>query len=232
MPEPKAQADVAYDRLRADILGGALQPGTKLKLEALRGRYDVSINTLRETLSRLSADGLVEAEGQRGFTVMPASLADLIDITADAPPARVPRRAAVGRARRSRMGVAPGRGLSQAVQGRGTGGQGGGQARRSARELQPRVPHRADLGLQFALAAALPSHDVRPEPALPHAGVPGEEFPARPVAPRAQADPGSGAGARRRRRWRRCSERTSPRAARCMPSTRPKAGEGPRNAKR
>jgi GntR family carbon starvation induced transcriptional regulator len=74
-------ADVAYDRLRADILGGALLPGMKLKLDALRARYDVSINTLRETLSRLAADGLVEAEGQRGFTVMPASLADLIDIT-------------------------------------------------------------------------------------------------------------------------------------------------------
>ena len=79
-PQPSV-ADVVYDRLRADILGGALQPGMKLKLEGLRGRYDVSINTLRETLSRLSADGLVEAEGQRGFTVMPASLADLIDIT-------------------------------------------------------------------------------------------------------------------------------------------------------
>jgi GntR family transcriptional regulator, carbon starvation induced regulator len=79
--EPSSVADVVYDRLRADILGGALQPGMKLKLEGLRGRYDVSINTLRETLSRLSADGLVEAEGQRGFTVMPASLDDLIDIT-------------------------------------------------------------------------------------------------------------------------------------------------------
>jgi GntR family transcriptional regulator, carbon starvation induced regulator len=80
--EPQTSvADLVYDRLRADILGGALQPGMKLKLEGLRGRYDVSINTLRETLSRLTADGLVEAEGQRGFTVMPASLADLIDIT-------------------------------------------------------------------------------------------------------------------------------------------------------
>jgi GntR family carbon starvation induced transcriptional regulator len=74
-------ADVAYDRLRADILGGALPPGMKLKLDSLRERYEVSINTLRETLSRLTADGLVAAEGQRGFTVMPASLADLIDIT-------------------------------------------------------------------------------------------------------------------------------------------------------
>jgi DNA-binding GntR family transcriptional regulator len=74
-------ADAAYSRLRADILGGELLPGMRLKLDALRDRYEVSVNTLRETLSRLAADGLVEAEGQRGFTVMPATLADLIDIT-------------------------------------------------------------------------------------------------------------------------------------------------------
>lgn len=80
-PEHAGVADAAYRRLRADILGGALLPGTRLKLDALRARYDVSINTLRETLSRLAADGLVEAEGQRGFTVVPATLADLIDIT-------------------------------------------------------------------------------------------------------------------------------------------------------
>ena len=74
-------ADAAYHRLRADILGGELLPGMKLKLDALRDRYEVSVNTLRETLSRLAADGLVEAEGQRGFTVVPATLTDLIDIT-------------------------------------------------------------------------------------------------------------------------------------------------------
>src|SRR4051794_26422188 len=79
--EQPSVADEAYSRLRSDILGGELLPGMKLKLDALRERYEVSVNTLRETLSRLAADGLVEAEGQRGFAVMPASLADLIDIT-------------------------------------------------------------------------------------------------------------------------------------------------------
>lgn len=74
-------AEAVYGRIRADILGGALSPGMKLKLDALKERYDVSINTLRETLSRLAADGLVAAEGQRGFTVVPASFADLLDIT-------------------------------------------------------------------------------------------------------------------------------------------------------
>src|ERR1043165_5165458 len=66
---PMGVGDAAYSRLRADILGGELLPGMKLKLDALRDRYEVSVNTLRETLSRLAADGLVEAEGQRGFTV-------------------------------------------------------------------------------------------------------------------------------------------------------------------
>ncbi len=74
-------AELVYGRIHADILNGALAPGMKLKLDALRERYNVSVNTLRETLTRLSADGLVAAEGQRGFAVVPASLSDLIDIT-------------------------------------------------------------------------------------------------------------------------------------------------------
>ena len=78
---PASVAEFVYERLRTDILCGALAPGMKLRLEALRERYDVGVNTLRETLSRLASDGLVEAEGQRGFTVVPVSLADLIDIT-------------------------------------------------------------------------------------------------------------------------------------------------------
>lgn len=78
---PATIAEAIHGRLRADILSGALPPGMKLKLDALRQRYDVSINTLRETLSRLAADGLVEAEGQRGFTVVSVSLSDLVDIT-------------------------------------------------------------------------------------------------------------------------------------------------------
>jgi GntR family transcriptional regulator, carbon starvation induced regulator len=73
--------ETVYRRLRGEILDGALKPGGKLKLDTLKSRYHVSVNTLRETLSRLVADGLVQNEGQRGFTVIPASLADLRDIT-------------------------------------------------------------------------------------------------------------------------------------------------------
>jgi GntR family transcriptional regulator, carbon starvation induced regulator len=73
--------ETVYRRIRGEIIEGALKPGGKLKLDTLKGRYHVSVNTLRETLSRLVADGLVQNEGQRGFTVVPASLADLRDIT-------------------------------------------------------------------------------------------------------------------------------------------------------
>src|SRR6516165_8552864 len=73
--------EAIYTRLRTDILLGEWQPDDRLKLDRLRQRYAASVNTLRETLARLVSEGLVANEGQRGFTVVPASLADLRDIT-------------------------------------------------------------------------------------------------------------------------------------------------------
>src|SRR5438874_13614820 len=70
-----------HHRIRQDIILGTLQPASKLKLEHLSKIYGASVNTLRETLSRLAADGLVVAEGQRGFAVLPVSMEDLRDIT-------------------------------------------------------------------------------------------------------------------------------------------------------
>lgn len=81
-PAPAATlTETLYQRIRNDILVGMLRPGDRLKLGELRLRYGASVNTLRETLSRIVSDGLVANEGQRGFTVVPASLADLQDIT-------------------------------------------------------------------------------------------------------------------------------------------------------
>jgi GntR family carbon starvation induced transcriptional regulator len=69
-----------YRRIRTDILLGRLVPGQKLKLEMLRESYRVSVSTLREILSRLSAEGLVVAEGRRGFEVAPVSKANLKEL--------------------------------------------------------------------------------------------------------------------------------------------------------
>lgn len=69
-----------YQRIKRDIIFGELEPGTKLKLEALKERYSASLSTLRETLNRLASDGFVEAPEQRGFFVTPVSREDLLEI--------------------------------------------------------------------------------------------------------------------------------------------------------
>jgi DNA-binding GntR family transcriptional regulator len=73
-------ADRAYDRLRGDIVFGRLAPGTRLRLDRLAKVYGASVSTLREILSRLSSEGLVLSEGQRGFQVTPVSPAGFQDV--------------------------------------------------------------------------------------------------------------------------------------------------------
>ena len=70
-------AETSYRRIRADIIFGRLSPGQKLRLENLKVTYDTSISTLREILNRLSSEGLVLAEGQKGFEVSAVSVAYL-----------------------------------------------------------------------------------------------------------------------------------------------------------
>lgn len=69
-----------YERLRGEIVGGRLLPGTKLRLDDLRGQYGVSLSPLREALSRLAAEGFVVSENQRGFNVAPVSRAMFADV--------------------------------------------------------------------------------------------------------------------------------------------------------
>lgn len=78
---PKTLTDYVYGQLRADIISGKLAPKSKLKIEHLRTEYRVGATPLREALSRLSSDGFVITEGQRGFRVSPISPEDLDDVT-------------------------------------------------------------------------------------------------------------------------------------------------------
>ena len=73
--------ETAYDRIRADVIFGLLEPGRKLRIDDLRGRYGLGATPLREALARLSATGLVEATSQRGFRVSRISVRDLEDVT-------------------------------------------------------------------------------------------------------------------------------------------------------
>lgn len=78
--EVETIGDDGYRRIRTDILFGRLRPGQKLRLEGLKEGYSVSVSTLREILSRLTSEGLVLAEGRRGFEVAPVSVDNLKEL--------------------------------------------------------------------------------------------------------------------------------------------------------
>jgi DNA-binding GntR family transcriptional regulator len=71
-----------YRRIRADIVFGRLAPGERLTLDRMRDIYSASVSTLREVLNRLCAEGLIIAEGSRGFEVMPISSGNLREVAA------------------------------------------------------------------------------------------------------------------------------------------------------
>ena len=77
----KTLIEYAYQNLRKDIISGELVPGSKLRIELLRSKYEIGASTLREALTLLVADALVTSEGQRGFKVAPISLEDMKDVT-------------------------------------------------------------------------------------------------------------------------------------------------------
>lgn len=77
----KTLAEDIYQRIRADILGGRLSVGQRLKLAAMAAGYDVSLNIVREALTRLAADKLVKTQPQQGFAVTAMTAAEMRDLT-------------------------------------------------------------------------------------------------------------------------------------------------------
>jgi GntR family transcriptional regulator, carbon starvation induced regulator len=80
-PGAKSLTSQAFERLRADILGGQLRPTERLRIQAISERYGIGATAIREALSRLVTDGFVESVDQRGFCVAPVSRAELLDLT-------------------------------------------------------------------------------------------------------------------------------------------------------
>ncbi len=71
------RASAVYEQLRADIAHGELEPGSKLRMEAMSARYGVGASSLREALNRLSAEGFVDRTDLRGFSVATLNWEDL-----------------------------------------------------------------------------------------------------------------------------------------------------------
>ena len=73
-------ASLVYERLLEDILKGKLEPGLKLRLQVLKKDYDVGNSPLREALNRLSENGMVIREENKGFRVAPTSIEELDEL--------------------------------------------------------------------------------------------------------------------------------------------------------
>lgn len=69
------------EHLRDALLRGEWQPGEKLQPGELAEVYDVSTTVIREALTRLAGNGLVETRPGKGFFVRELSLQELEDIT-------------------------------------------------------------------------------------------------------------------------------------------------------
>lgn len=63
----------AYLALRNDIIFGRIAPGERLKIDALKETLDTGASPVREALSLLTSDQLVDRIDQRGFRVAATS---------------------------------------------------------------------------------------------------------------------------------------------------------------
>lgn len=73
-------AEQVIGKLKEDILTGYFKPGEKLLMSRLKSHYNVGVSPLREALSRLLVEQLVDVENQRGFRVCPISKEEMLDI--------------------------------------------------------------------------------------------------------------------------------------------------------
>ena len=62
-------AEAAYRRISEAMLSGELAPGSRLVMDALAARLQISRTPVRDALHRLQREGLLEPAGRRGFVV-------------------------------------------------------------------------------------------------------------------------------------------------------------------
>ncbi|MCL4370049.1 MAG: GntR family transcriptional regulator [Chloroflexi bacterium] len=75
--EFRSLGEQVYDSLLKLVVARRLPPGERLVLEELAARLHVSRTPVRQALSRLAGEGLVEPKGRNGFRVTAISTVDL-----------------------------------------------------------------------------------------------------------------------------------------------------------
>ncbi len=78
--DSRALGVTLYRRLKAGIVSGQLKPGQTLSERTLVERFGGSRTPVRYALARLQEQGLVSADGRRGYTVTPLGLQDVAEV--------------------------------------------------------------------------------------------------------------------------------------------------------
>jgi DNA-binding GntR family transcriptional regulator len=73
-------SDEVAGHLRAQIMSGALRPGTFIRLDETAAKLGVSVTPVREALLKLRGEGMIRLEPHRGHVVLPLSRQDIDDI--------------------------------------------------------------------------------------------------------------------------------------------------------
>lgn len=71
---------LVVDEIRTMILGGELKPGDRLRIDELAGALGVSPMPVREALHQLAAEGTVNLDPYRGFSIAALSAAEAEDL--------------------------------------------------------------------------------------------------------------------------------------------------------
>lgn len=73
-------SEVAYRRIRTDIIACRLPPGQRLTERGLAARTGFGISSIRDALTRLSHDGLVRTVPRKGYQVKPLTIKVVDDL--------------------------------------------------------------------------------------------------------------------------------------------------------
>lgn len=67
MKKPKTLTELVYEDIKRDILSGGISPGNKISLEDTASRLDVSLTPVREALTKLQQEGIVQYIPRAGW---------------------------------------------------------------------------------------------------------------------------------------------------------------------
>src|SRR5690625_4986967 len=80
MSKKMTKSDIVYNHLKEQILSGTLKPNERLVINTIAKELDVSPIPVREALKKLSIQGFIEFESQKGAKVAPINIDDLQEI--------------------------------------------------------------------------------------------------------------------------------------------------------